>query len=64
MSEIAIASTLGFRIGDKISYAGESHRFRRRVEQIPSSTMMAIKLYLRPSRGFARHQRRVKRRAA
>lgn len=50
------------KIGDRVSYARDPHSTRRIVAEGFGSGF-SIKLFVRPSRGFARHIRKQKRNA-
>lgn len=48
-------------VGQRISYEHDTNRVRRRVVGSVSGTTFLIKAFIRPSRGFARHNRKLKR---
>jgi hypothetical protein len=52
------------RVGDRVNVIGDTNRMRRRVASLDSETQFTMSLYLRPSRGFRKHLRRRKKRAA
>lgn len=47
-------------VGMLISFAGDPNRYRRRVVGSVTRATFMIKLFIRPSRGFARHNRKLK----
>jgi hypothetical protein len=49
------------REGMRVSYNGDTNRIRRRVGTKVSGTTYLIQRFVRPSRGFARHLRKMKR---
>jgi hypothetical protein len=56
----------GLLPGDRVYLSGDSNRMRRVVAGIgktESETSFRMLLFVRPSRGFARHTRRVKARS-
>jgi hypothetical protein len=53
-------AVMGFRPGDRIGMAGKSNRHRFLVRQIVGNSQMSVAEFIRPSKGFARHVRRMK----
>lgn len=51
----------GLRPGDRIMMSCDTNRVRRRVVGVSSNTNFETAMYLRPSRGYAKHVRRMKR---
>jgi len=50
----------GLHVGDAVIFHFDSARTRRRVTMIPSVDEFKVATFVRPSRGFAKHNRRVK----
>lgn len=50
----------GLKAGDKIKISGLPNAVRTFVRECISQTAVALRQVRRPSRGYARHQRRMK----
>lgn len=61
---LTITALVGsIEVGQRLSYAHDTNRVRRRVVGCVSGTTFLIKTFIRPSRGFARHNRKLKRKS-
>lgn len=56
---ITFTTTPFVAAGARVFIAGESNRVRRRAKMI-SATRVELETFIRPSRGYAKHTRRVK----
>lgn len=54
------ADTRGLRAGSSITLSTDPNRVRRRVRRVLSRTEVIVEAFARPSRGWARHVRRMK----
>jgi hypothetical protein len=50
----------GVRLGDHVRVHSDTNRVRRRVADAGSTTHFETVTYIRPSKGFRRHMRRLK----
>lgn len=50
----------GVRPGDRVTLPFDTNRVRRRVVDVGSATHFETAAYIRPSKGFRRHIRRMK----
>jgi hypothetical protein len=63
MTQATTSGLHGMRPGDRVRLGSDSNRMRRVVAglgQVESSTSFRMLLFVRPSRGFAKHVRRQK----
>jgi hypothetical protein len=49
-----------FKAGDRFSFGHEPRSVRHFVDQVVSPELISVLTYRRPSRGFAKHLRRLK----
>jgi hypothetical protein len=49
----------GVSLGQRLFVDGDTNRVRRRVSCVESETRLIVVTHIRPSKGFARHLRRV-----
>jgi hypothetical protein len=50
----------GLALGQRLVVGGDTNRVRRRVVSVDSETRLIVVTHHRPSKGFARHLRRMK----
>jgi hypothetical protein len=60
MGTITTRFSHGYRQGDRIAFPTDTNRMRRAVSEIVSDTVFYTVVYVRPSRGFAKYNRRHK----
>lgn len=55
-----VLDTRGLCAGDRIMLGIDPNCVRRRIKRVLDSTRAELETFVRPSRGWARHMRRVK----
>lgn len=63
MTQVTTKRSLGLRPGDRVRFHTDTNRMRRVVAgigKVESATSFRTLLFVRPSRGFAKHTRRLK----
>lgn len=59
-AELITCKAYLFHVGDLVHVGTDTNRVVRRVAEVMNTTSVKCWVYLRPSRGFARHVRRQK----
>lgn len=57
---LTLFSSDGFRIGDRVFFSTDTNKIRRRVREINGRCSVGVETFLRPSKGYRRHVRRLK----
>jgi hypothetical protein len=60
MNTITTAFECAVRRGDRVKLSTDTNRIRRRIVDVGSADHFETATYIRPSKGFARHVRRMK----
>jgi hypothetical protein len=60
IGEVSSIIAHSMRVDDRVSFSNDANRIRRRVVAVDSATSFRTETFVRPSRGFARHVRRMK----